>query len=124
MEGKIAPTSTGYVEIALDYTKVTVPFRYDISFSTPESALLTDFKLVSYSVDGGTETLVDDPTAPVSDIISPDNATKNRTLKLNFIWFDGTDESSSDILDTNYTRDNENLGMRFNLQFTQLQPLT
>ena len=51
-EGKVAPASTGYTEIVIDYSKVTVPFKYDISFS---SDTISDFSLTSYSVDGGAE---------------------------------------------------------------------
>lgn len=124
-EGKLAPTSIGYVVITLDYSKVTVPFKYDISFSAVPSTtptFLEDFIFTSYSIDDGEEVTVDDSTVPITDTISPDDATRTRALKLNFAWFDGNGESFDDALDTSFSRNNDDLGMRFNLSFTQLQP--
>lgn len=123
-EGVIAPTSTGYVEITLDYSKVTVPFKYDITFTTDEATLLEDFVLTGYSVNAGELVEITDPDAPITDTISPSDTTRTRTLKLNFEWLDGTGETFDNIEDTAFSRNNEQLGLRFNMSFTQLQPLT
>jgi len=123
-ENKIAPTSVGYVTITLDYSKVTVPFRYDILFSTISTTFLEDFVLTHYTIDGGEPIDIEDSTAPISDIIYPNAATRQRTLKLNFEWIDGEDETFNDILDTEYSRENDELGMHFDLEFTQLPSTT
>lgn len=123
-EGVIAPTSTGHVEITLDYSKVTVPFKYDISFTTATDTLLEDFVLKSYSVDGGEIVEITEENPLVSDTIDPTNETRTRTLKLNFEWVDDEDNSSDDIADTDFTRNHEELGLRFTMDFTQLQPTT
>lgn len=118
-EGKVAPASTGYTEIVIDYSKVTVPFKYDISFS---SDTITDFSVTSYSVDGGAEVSIADPTLPLTDTILPTDATRTRTLKLNFAWYEGIGEQLDDTEDTTYALEYDEIGMLFNLQFTQLQP--
>lgn len=121
-EGLIAPASTGSVQITLDYSKVTVPFRYDISFTTDTNTFLEDFELISYSVNGGETIEVTDENPLVSDTISPDDTTRTRTLKLNFEWIDDENNSFDDIADTFFTKNNEELGLRFTMEFTQLQP--
>jgi len=123
-QDKIAPTTVGYVEITLDYSKVTVPFRYDILFSPVSNTLLEDFTLTSYSIDGAEEIEIEDSSNPISAIIYPNDTTRQRTLKLNFEWFDGEGESYDDIADTAYSRENDEIGLRFNLEFTQLPSTT
>ena len=118
-EGKVAPASTGYTEIVIDYSKVTVPFKYDISFS---SDTISDFSLTSYSVDGGAEIPIADPSSPITDTILPTDATRTRTLKLNFAWYEGAGEQLDDTSDTTYALEYDEIGMLFDLQFTQLQP--
>lgn len=123
-EGKIAPTSTGYIVITIDYSKVNVPFKYDISCVADATDILKDFTFTSYSIDGGTEIAVDDPTSPITDTVLPEDTTRTRTLKLNFEWLDGEGEDLNDIEDTFFASENDELGIRFDLEFTQLQPTT
>lgn len=119
-EGKIAPGSVGYVIITLDYSKVTVPFKYDMSFSATPA--LEDFDFASYSIDSGEDITVTDPNLIITGTILPDETTRTRTLKLNFAWKEGTGETLNDVADTLFTINNENIGMRFNFEFTQLLP--
>lgn len=124
-DGKIVPTSTGYAEIEFDYQEVTVPFVYDIKFTYGESTVIEDFKLTSYSIDGGEAITVDDTFTSITETITPDNATRTKTFKLNFAWLDETDEDATltDIEDTERARNIQELGLRFDIKFTQLQPV-
>lgn len=127
-DGKLAPGSSGYVELTLDYSKVTVPFMYDVSFSTASDSPLEDLILTSYEVaegdqEYGEEITLENPTDSILDTISPDDTIRTRKLKLNFTWFEGADEILDDAADAAYTVSNESVGMRFDLKFTQLQPL-
>lgn len=121
-EGKIVPTSTGYVEIDINYEKVNVPFEYKINFSQSNSTVLEDFKFTSYSIDGGSLVTVDDSNSIITETISPDETPRTRSLLLNFAWFDGTGETFNDINDTAYSRNFDELGLQFNIEFIQLQP--
>lgn len=123
-EGKISPSSTGNVEITIDYQEVTVPFKYEISFEHDDSTLLEDFKLTGYSIDNGSVVSVSDSDTIITDTILPDATTRTRTLKLNFAWIDGEGEALNDVQDTAFSRNNDELGLRFNMSFTQLQPST
>lgn len=124
-EGKIVPSSTGYAEIEFNYQEVTVPFVYDIKFTCDESTVIEDFKLTSYSIDGGETVTVDDTFTSITETITPDNATRTKTFKLNFAWLDETDEGATltDIQDTERSRNIQDLGLRFDIEFTQLQPI-
>ena len=123
-EGKISPTSTGNVLISLDYEEVTVPFKYEISFQADDSTFLEDFKLTGYSVDGGSVVSVSDSDTIITDTISPDETTRTRNFNLNFGWIDGdgSGETLNDIQDTAFSRNNSEVGLRFTIEFTQLQP--
>ena len=121
-EGKIVPTSTGYVEIDINYEKVNVPFEYKISFSQSNSTILEDFKFTSYSIDGGSLITVDDSSPIITETISPTETPRTRSLLLNFAWVDGTGETFNDINDTAYSRNFDELGLQFNIEFIQLQP--
>lgn len=119
-ENKIAPTSTGYVLIEVDYSKVTVPFNYTISFSSAGTTSLEDFNLVSYTVNGGSIVEVGNSSTTITDTVSPTDAVKIKNYKLNLQWFDGTGEHLSDIQDTAFSRNNSNIGLRLNMTFNQL----
>ena len=120
-EGKIVPGSTGHVEITIDYTNVTVPFKYEISFD--DTTLLEDFKFTGYSIDG---VAAEEPSTLITNTILPNSETKTQTLKLNFGWYDGEDENveenSDDIHDTLFAKENDSLAVNFNITFTQLNP--
>ena len=120
-QGKISPTSTGYVEIKLDYSEVTVPFKYEISFEHDDATVLEDFKLTSYSIDNGALTNVD-ANGIIQDTIAPDETLRTRTLILNLSWLDGTGEVLNNTQDTAFSRNFEEIGLRFNISFVQLQP--
>lgn len=124
-EGKIVPSSTGYAEIEFNYQGVTVPFVYDIKFTCDESTVIEDFKLTSYSIDGAETVTVDDTFTSITETITPDNTTRTKTFKLNFAWLDETDEGATltDIQDTERSRNIQDLGLRFDIEFTQLQPI-
>ena len=118
-EGKIAPTSNGYVEINLDYKEVTVPFKYEIYFSY-DSTVLEDFRYVSYSIDDGEIITVDSDSPTITDTISPTATNRTRNLKLNFSWYDGTGENLDDTEDTAFSANVDEIGLHFTLKFTQL----
>ena len=124
-EGVIAPGSSGHIEVTVDYSKVTVPFKYDVSFTTDENTPLEDFVLTGYSVDDGALVEVDDPNYIITDTIFPDYTARSRKLKLTFGWLDEVEgENLNDIEDTAFSRNNDELGLRLTMEFTQLQPTT
>lgn len=119
-DGKIVPTSSGYIDITIDYSNVTVPFKYELSFEQAEETLLEDFRLTDYSIDG---IPVESLDGVISSVVVPDEVTdKTQTMRLNFGWYDGKNEVLDDIDDTNYSYNNDSLQFKFSISFTQLQP--
>jgi hypothetical protein len=121
-EGKIVPTSTGYVEITIDYEEVNVPFKYEISYEYDADTILEDFNFTSYSINGGEEVSIESTGGFLTDTIYPDETLRTKTLKLNLAWKDGEGEQLDDTADTTYSHNIDELGIRFNMEFTQLQP--
>lgn len=61
--GVVVPGTTGYLDLDIDSSKVTVPFTVTVNTSINEaSSLITDFVVSGYSLDGGT-TIIDLTTA-------------------------------------------------------------
>lgn len=120
-EGKILPGSSGHVEITIDYSNVTMPFKYEISFDN--TSILEDFKFTGYSID---DVVIENPSTFIANVVTPDLVTTTQTLKLNFGWYDGEDEdtpeASDDVEDTNFANTYDNLSVNFNITFTQLNP--
>ena len=119
-DDKIVPTSTGYVEININYEEVNVPFEYKISFKQENSTILEDFKFTDYSIDGGTAIMVDNADSSIIGTINPDGLTTEHNFLLNFAWIDDESASFDDMEDTAYSRNFDELNFLFNLEFTQL----
>lgn len=118
---KIAPTSVGYAEFSIDYSEVKVPFKYELTFSqddpnAEESTYLKDFILTTYQIDSTQFSYTDG--AIISDTISPDGITTSTNLYFNFTWADNGE--LTDIQDTKYSRDVQNIKLNFNIVFTQI----
>ena len=113
-ENKITPASTGYAEVLIDYSSITLPFTYSLTFS---SQSLDDLKFTGYSIDG---TFYEYDNATITNNVTPDGVNTTQSLKLHFTWFDGTGETSNDIQDTTYSHNPENMKLNLDIEFTQL----
>ena len=118
-ENKITPASTGYAEVLIDYSYITLPFTYSITFSSDS---LEDLKFTGYSIDDGE--IIEHNTATITKNVNPDGVTTTQSFKLHFTWFDGTGETSNDIQDTTYSRSPENMKLDMSVTFTQLESTT
>ena len=119
-DGVLAPSSTGYVEINLDYNEVTVPFKYDISVAYDAEDALEDFKLTGYSIDDGETVTLEADSTVITATIAPTETTRTRKLKLLFSWYDGEGENLDDTEDTTYSNSGDDIKLNFVLKFTQL----
>ena len=107
---KIAPSSKGYFDIAIDPTNVDVSFIYDISFDVPEDSLIKDIKLTNYAIVEGTEITEDindedkislNGGKSITDTlfysnITPDFSFKPFVVRAYFAWIDDETGSMSD----------------------------
>ena len=104
---RVAPSSTGYFDIAIDPSNVEVSFDYEISLSFDETitSKVPDLMITQYSIlDSGQTTLDTEDIEIVSMVnnkitntLNFDNKTENFkfepfTIRIYFEWFDGYDE--------------------------------
>ena len=130
---KIAPSSKGYFDIAIDPTNVDVSFTYDINFNIPENSIITDIKVTNYAIVEGTEiteetelTKIKLNSTTLSDTILYDE-TKPFTpfvIRAYFAWIDDdtntmNDESDSNIGNMVATGDITNFELGVNINFKQ-----
>lgn len=108
---KIAPSSKGYFDVAINPTNVDVAFTYDININIPEDSLITDIKVTDYAIVEGTE-ITDETslekvqltTSNITNTLFYSNTTPNFSFKpfvvrMYFSWLDGENETMSDNSD-------------------------
>ena len=107
---KIAPSSKGYFDIAIDPTNVDVSFTYDINFTIPEDSNLTDIKVTNYAIVEGTEiteetelTKVKLNSTTLSDKILYDETKPFApfVIRVFFAWIDDETNNMDDQSDSN-----------------------
>lgn len=111
---KIAPSSKGYFDIAINPENVDVSFTYDINVNIPEDSLITDIKVTDYAIVEGTEITAEDSsltkvalsTSNLTDTLLYDNSKENFIFKpfvvrMYFSWVDDENGTMSDEDDAN-----------------------
>jgi len=101
MSGKIAPTSTGYIDVTIDSSNVEVAFNEQISLSTGASNTVDDLIFTGYKLNNGQTIAFTNNTNPTITV----NHNINEQLTVNtyrfFIeWNDGpnsTMDNSDDV---------------------------
>lgn len=99
--GVIVPGSTGYLDLDIDSSKVTVPFAVTVSASINEtSSLTTDFVVSGYSLDGGTTivdvTPIDDTSQDTTFSINIAADVDNTVIRVYTTWLDDGLDSKED----------------------------
>lgn len=111
---KIAPSSKGYFDIAINPENVDVSFIYDISVNIPEDSLITDIKVTDYAIVEGLEITAEDntltktalTTSNLTNTLLYDNNVENFIFKpfvvrMYFSWVDDETGTMSDADDAN-----------------------
>ena len=131
--GKVAPNSEGEFVITIDYSDVSLNFKYDISFTTLNRDSLgiaagdfDDLKIISYSINNGTSIDANNDTT-ITKTINPASVSgsKVETIKVKVKWIDDNTQTYNDKADTSLgTRtdlETLNVGYNVNLKLTQMQ---
>jgi len=133
---KMAPTSSGYFDVAIDPTNVDVSFTYDISLSTVEGSQLTDIVITSYAIVEGTEITGDSTInkqtftgASINNTLIYDNEMQNFSftpfvVRVFFSWIDDetgtmTDEEDSVIGNAVANDEEVNFDLNASINFKQ-----
>ena len=86
----IAPTSTGHFDIELDSTGTEKSFEYVIKF-VDEDSELPDFKIVSYTLNDGSEIEIEENQTEITGTVDPDIGEVLNTFHFNIAWYDESD---------------------------------
>ena len=103
-ENSVAPSSSGYFDIAIDPSNVALSFNYNITFSI-ENDDIPDLMISEYAIlpvdDSPIEKISLDNNIIEKDMIyDPENPFKPFTIRLFFKWYEGENELMDDLADT------------------------
>lgn len=116
-DGVIAPTSTGYVDLVIDFTNVAVDFTETISLSYDENSSVTDLVITGYKLNN--EEIVEfdsDANVTLNHTILDEN--KKDNIRFFIKWLDGTGENMNNRADTEAAI-NGRAAVKVNINFIQ-----
>lgn len=117
----IAPSSTGYFDLYLDFSNVDVSFKYEITASAHKNSSIQDLVSTGYSIDDGEIINFETYNTPLTDNIPLSSETRTRKIRIYILWND--DESTqtmSNSDDTFTTIDDTPALLHVNISFTQI----
>ena len=128
-ENSVAPSSSGYFDIAIDPSNVALSFNYNITFSI-ENDDIPDLMISEYAIlpvdDSPIEKISLDNNIIEKDMIyDPENPFKPFTIRLFFKWYEGQNELMDDLADTEIGTvaaiNDTKLKMKANISFKQIK---
>ena len=117
-EGYIAPTSTGYFDIIIDYSNVGVSFNQILSLA-PCTNSLDDLVITGYKVNDGEITSFTDDNYTVNVNHYLTDGTYRDVYRFYVEWVDGDNETMNNQMDTEASQVG-NANISINLKFIQL----
>ena len=119
-DGYIAPTSTGYFDITVDYTGIGVSFNEQLSLE-PGTNSIDDFIVTGYTLNDGELITFDNDNYAVSldHLLTDTNPTSKDIYRFYVKWIDGENETMDNAADTEATK-NETANIKVNLKFVQI----
>ena len=122
-ENSVAPSSSGYFDIAIDPSNVALSFNYNITFSI-ENDDIPDLMISEYAIlpvdDSPIEKISLDNNIIEKDMIyDPENPFKPFTIRLFFKWYEGENEQMNDESDTNAANSADSFKINANISFEQ-----
>lgn len=117
--GTLAPLSTGYFDLILNYTNVDVSFDYDIISSINISSDVTDLHVTGYSENGGSITPVTE-NLNISDTVLFSEPIRTKTVRVYITWDDSASENMNNSDDTMASITNGKAILSVSLNFSQI----
>lgn len=115
----IAPTSTGYFEITIDYSNVDVAFDEQIVLSPGASNTVSDIIFTEYVLNSvTTTTLSNTSNATITTTHNLNEQNTVNTYRFYIEWLDGTGETMNNSSDTQASV-NGSASIQVNVNFTQ-----
>lgn len=92
--GIIAPTSTGYFDLALDFSNVDVSCSYSINSTVDDSSLIKDLVITGYSIDDGLVVNLDNYNQPIENTILYTDTERAKNIRVFIMWNDDSESST------------------------------
>lgn len=119
-DGKLAPRSTGYFDLYLDYTNVETSFKYIITTSIPNNSGVTDLKVTGYSENGGEIVTVNNQLENLTGDVLKDDSQRTKVLRIYVVWEDSETETMNNQKDTEATLQNKKAILNTLINFKQI----
>lgn len=122
--GKIVPTSKAYVELILDYSKVSTLFKYELTINQSDDNLLSDLKITDITVND--EVYTPEENNLVTFTLDPTTST-TQTIRFYIQWDDSESDTTymNDIVDTKFAKSQDtDFTFLLNIKFTQVMNVT
>lgn len=122
--GTVAPSSTGYFDIAIDATNVDVAFTYNVSLDVLNEnmpdLIISKYALLDANDENTQLDFINIDNNTISDTVFNN---KTFTIRIYFEWFEGQDESMSNeddtLIGTDAAINNTNLNINATIDFAQ-----
>ena len=115
----LAPLSTGYFDLSLDYTNVDVSFDYFINIDVSADSSVYDLKVTGYSEDGGETTPVTGTISNLTKTVLLEDTVRTKNIRIYLMWEDSETEQMDNAADTNAAISQEPALLNVSLRFTQ-----
>lgn len=93
-QGIIAPTSTGYFDLSLDFSDVDVSCSYSISSTVDESSLIKDLVITGYSINDGSVVNLDYYNQEIENTILYTDTNRTQNIRVFIMWNDDAETSN------------------------------
>ena len=120
IEDYMVPGATGYYDLIIDSSNVSLPFRFHITCSVAENSDIKDAKIIGYSRNGISQiTYLDDSKKEITDSVS--ETVDTCSVRVYVKWIDNdSSETMNDTNDTSVAINNGNAIITTNISFEQI----
>ncbi|NLA33159.1 MAG: hypothetical protein GX864_04400 [Mollicutes bacterium] len=115
----LAPRSTGYFDLVIDYNDVDVSFDYIVNVDVSNQSSVSDLKVTGYSEDGGSVISTPGTISNLTETVLLGDTPRTKTLRVYLMWEDSETEHMNNEADTNAALSQEPAILNVTLRFTQ-----
>lgn len=116
----MVPGATGYYDLVLDSSNVSLPFRFHITCSVAENSDIKDAKIIGYSRNGNKQiTYLDDSETEITDSVA--DTVETCSVRVYVKWIDDdSSETMNDVNDTSVAVNSGKAIITTNISFEQI----
>ena len=116
----MVPGATGYYDLIIDSSNVSLPFRFHITCSVAENSDIKDAKIIGYSRNGNKQiTYLDDSATEITDSVA--DTVDTCSVRVYVKWIDDdSSETMNDVNDTSVAVNSGKAIITTNISFEQI----